>query len=113
MKKKENGNTRSKSAIKKIATTAIFAGSLLVPTPSAANVAEAQPHRETIESRVKVAREALIKKLADSQENEAQLSYTEIELAQWGNWGNWGNWNNWRNWNNWNNWGNWGNWRNI
>jgi hypothetical protein len=115
MKKKENHkNKRSKSAIKKIAATAVLAGSLLIPTPAAANVADVKPKGETIQGRVKAVREALVKKLSDSRDNEAKLSYSERELSQgWGNWGNWANWANWANWNNWNNWGNWGNWRNF
>jgi hypothetical protein len=114
MKKKENNkNKQAKFTVKKIVATAALAGSLLISTPSAANAAEARPKGETIQHRVKAVKEALMRKLADSQHNEANLSYSETELTQWNNWRNWGNWGNWNNWNNWGNWGNWGNWRNF
>jgi hypothetical protein len=108
MKDMRRPGKRSKSALKKITATAVFAGSLLASTPAAK--AEAEPKGEALYRRVQVVREALTKGLAES---EAKASDLEVELAQWGNWGNWGNWANWANWNNWNNWGNWGNWRNY
>jgi hypothetical protein len=108
---KNHKKKKSKAAIKKIIATTVLAGSLLIPTPSAAN-SEAK-RDETIQHRVKAVKEALVKKLADNQSDDGKLSYSETELTQWGNWNNWGNWGNWQNWNNWNNWANWGNWRNF
>lgn len=109
MKDKTRPRKGSKSALRKITATAVFAGSLLVPTPSIASI-EAEPKGESIYDRVQVVRDALAKTVADSDAGGS--SSPEIDLAQWNNWGNWGNWGNWANWNNWNNWGNWGNWGN-
>ncbi|MDQ3802660.1 MAG: hypothetical protein M3416_02235 [Acidobacteriota bacterium] len=106
LKKKER-----KSSVRALARTALLAGGLLVPTPSAARpLDEVHSEDKSIEQRVKIVGEALKKKLSVEENYDEKLSYSEVELAQWGNWGNWGNWNNW---NNWRNWGNWGNWRNY
>lgn len=111
---KEKKAKREMKASLKAAAKAIFlAGGLLVSTPSVANASKVEPKPRAIDERVKMVRKSLLKKLNDEQNTANKLSYSENELAQWGNWGNWGNWNNWRNWNNWNNWGNWGNWRNF
>ncbi|HWS88696.1 MAG TPA: hypothetical protein VN282_17110 [Pyrinomonadaceae bacterium] len=116
-KKRNNDEKESKHSIKALARTAILAGGLLISPHLAARPAEAEIAKDKpIKDRVEAIREALKKKLADGASPDSELSYSEIEVAQWGNWGNWGNWNNWLNWNNWNNWvnwNNWGNWRNI
>jgi hypothetical protein len=108
----KNGKKTLKAVIKRIITTVVLAGGLLFPPPSSAKP-DVKSKSKTIQSRVKVVRAALVQKLADDPSAEGNLSYSENELAQWGNWGNWRNWANWGNWNNWNNWGNWGNWRNF
>jgi hypothetical protein len=97
-----------KSSLKAAAASAILAGNLLFSAPSSASATEKRVG--TIRERVKAVRTILQEKLA--ADAASKLSYSEIELTQWGNWGNWGNWNNWVNWNNWNNWRNWGNWGN-
>lgn len=101
------------SSLKKAINALLLAAGLLVSSPSAAKSSAPRKQGGDIEQRVKSVRAALQKKLADSQDNGNKLSYSEMEMTQWGNWGNWNNWNNWRNWGNWNNWNNWGNWRNY
>lgn len=101
-----------KSSLKGLTTAALLAGGILISTPSTVKAEDSQAEVPSIQSRVKMVREALQKKLAASEQTDDKLSYSEKELTQWGNWGNWGNWNNWRNWGNWNNWKNWGNWGN-
>lgn len=107
--KKRTGKSTN-SSLKAATASAILAGSFLV---GAAPVNATDTKRVgTIRERVRAARTVLQEKLAADDSAFSKLSYSEIELTQWGNWGNWGNWNNWRNWNNWNNWANWGNWGN-
>jgi hypothetical protein len=110
MEKKKN-RKESKASIKRIAAAAL-AGGLLISTPSA-SLADVKSKGGPIQDRVKMVRNALEKKMTGDQGVQNKLSYSETELAQWGNWGNWNNWYNWYNWNNWNNWGNWGNWGNF
>ena len=102
-----------RSLLKRVSKAAVLAGGLLISTSAAAKTSELDVQPKTIEQRVKTVRASLTKKLAGAQNLADKLSYSERELAQWGNWGNWGNWNNWVNWNNWNNWANWGNWGNY
>ena len=115
-KDKKVGGKAQNSSLKAVAASAILAGSLLVTPPASAGAAD-NTRTGTIRERVKAVKTLLKEKLADA-DAASKLSYSELELSQWGNWGNWGNWvnwNDWRNWNNWNNWqnwGNWGNWRN-
>jgi hypothetical protein len=110
----KNGSGKTlKSSLKAVTTSAILAGNLLISPPSSATAREATDR--SILERVETVRSQLQEKLAADTNAIGKLSYSEMELAQWGNWGNWGNWNNWANWanwNNWNNWANWGNWRN-
>lgn len=110
--KKKNGKRKAlKATVKAATTSAVLAGSLLLSTPLTAGASEVNGRVGGILERVKTVRTLLQEKLG-ADTGAGKLSYSEMELAQWGNWGNWGNWNNWRNWNNWNNWRNWGNWGN-
>lgn len=111
--KKENKKIRAKVTLKRVITATVLAGGLLTPMPSDGKTADVKFESESIQSRVKRVRETLVRKITANENVADKLSYSEIELAQWGNWGNWNNWNNWRNWANWNNWNNWGNWRNY
>ncbi|HLL72287.1 MAG TPA: hypothetical protein VK363_12675 [Pyrinomonadaceae bacterium] len=111
--KEKKAKRNLKASLKRATKAVILAGGILISNPSVTNASKSQPKPGAIQERVKTVRESLLKKLHDNQSTGDKLSYSENELAQWGNWGNWGNWNNWRNWNNWNNWGNWGNWRNY
>jgi len=93
--------------IKKLASAALLAGSLLTGSAQASVPG-------SVTQRAAAVREALGKKLsvaetrADAQLLTEKLPYAPVELAQWLNWGNWGNWANWNNWNNWQKWSNWG-----
>ena len=109
-KKDKTGKKKKtlKSSLKAVTTAALLAGGFLTATPSPA---EAKTKAGNIQERVRMVRSALQQKL-DADQADNKLSYSEIELTQWGNWPNWGNWANWQNWNNWNNWRNWGNWGN-
>ena len=112
MKTKKHSKKKTlKSSLKAASAAALLAGTLLVSTPSAAGATDAN-NPANIRERVKTVRAQLQKKLSANASTDNKLSYSENELAQWGNWGNWGNWNNWANWNNWNNWRNWANWGN-
>jgi hypothetical protein len=111
-KDKKARKRRLKSPLKAVTTAALIVGGSLFSTPSAAKATEAGTHPDSIESRVNTVRSALQKKLSNPDQSDTKFSYSELELAQWGNWGNWGNWNNWANWANWNNWNNWRNWGN-
>jgi hypothetical protein len=107
---KKEGSKKLKSSLKAASASALLAGALLVSSPGSA--AGDGDRAATIRERVKTVKAQLQKKVAGETSANPKLSYSETELAQWGNWGNWANWNNWRNWNNWNNWANWGNWHN-
>jgi hypothetical protein len=112
---KKGSKKKLKDSLKAATTAAILAGGLLVSTSSPVKAKEAGAKVSDIQHRVAMVRNALRKKLTTDEQASDKLSYSEMELVQWGNWNNWanwGNWNNWRNWNNWNNWGNWGNWGN-
>lgn len=110
-KVKKRSRKNLKSSLKAATASAVLAGSLLVSTPSTA-AARVNERAGSIQERVNAVRTLLELKLAADDSAASKLSYSEMELTQWGNWGNWGNWNNWKNWNNWNNWGNWANWGN-
>jgi len=115
MKEKEDkkeSKKKLKASLKAVTTTAILAGGLLISASSPVKATDAVAKVGDIQHRVNIVRNALRKKLTTTEQAPDKLSYSEMELAQWGNWVNWGNWNNWRNWNNWNDWRNWGNWGN-
>lgn len=110
-KKKNKLSRKTQNSLKAAAASAILASSFLVPTSASVGAAD-NKRVASIRERVKTVRTLLREKLAADNDAVAKFSYSEMELAQWGNWGNWGKWNNWGNWNNWNNWANWGNWGN-
>lgn len=109
---KERSKKKLKASLKAVTTAAILAGGLLVSTSSPVKANNASAKVGDIQHRVEMVRDALRKKLTTTEQAPDQLSYSEMELAQWGNWGNWANWANWNNWRNWANWANWGNWGN-
>lgn len=110
MKEKEDkkgSKKKLKASLKTVTTTAILAGSLLISTSSPVKANEASAKVGDIQHRVEMVRNALREKLTSTEQSSDKLSYSEMQLAQWGNWGNWANWANWNNWRNWANWGNW------
>jgi hypothetical protein len=109
---KKGSKKKLKDSLKAVTTTAILAGGLLVSTSPPVKANDVSAKVGDIQHRVEMVRNALRKKLTTPEQANEKLSYSEMELAQWGNWVNWGNWNNWRNWNNWNDWRKWANWAN-